>query len=1166
MACRRLGFLFCLALVLSACERQFDPPQLELEIIDLQVTPELAGLDDSLHISFSVLGQMSSEPVVEVDGVAAGLLSVKGEVYEFEYRVRGSEPEDVDVPVTVRLSGPGGDRSDSAMLRFDLTVPALTGAPDVDASMVGLGGVVELGFEVSEPLRVLPRVDLPWGPMSCLARENQELAYDCIYLILGHEGSGPLLANLRLTDLVGNQALLTLDLGVTLDLEVGYDRDLVWHIRRSGGQATFEAEPGAFETGAEVSLFATENDTEALAQFVADAAGGLPHLNVDPLLETLWIEAGDANGNILPRQSVRRRLELSLAGAVDGGPSYALKAELQGAYITADGILKSGVGGLVEPAPTTRPDPRDEAEPVDAAYRASVLVDDLGLEVAASLDSVWRIEDIPSGERWPGIRNAAKATVPNQASGPSSFLDGAIFHHESGMESVFFPGASAQRFALAAGDGPGTRSGGVMVSNETEVAPYGVDYDVDAALFFGGCRRDSAGDQECPNDLWLWLADELMGVGWFPAVQLGASRPSGRLYPACVDAWETIMMVGGDIEENENTVWLLDQDTSFDNPTFTWRAITPQLGQVPRRVGATLLLDYVTLTPQVFLFGGSPDYHEPEPEYPDDLHVFVQPLNGWDVLRVETVNPSGDRPSGRVHTAAAFDWSRGVIVMFGGARRGTTSSGESGDQIFSDTWELDPYELAWQHKHPLYRPPATFGHQLVFFGGSVHRTFLFGGTTATGAQGGIWSWDGMDWTEVLSAPELPKARSHHTLAGRQAADGTPEQVLLMGGRAWPEFYLGPDAGELLADSWLGIWDGVLDRLQWSRLSLPGAMVAREHHSMVWQEDDSAVLFGGCTKDGVLGDCWVFGDGAWSAGPEGPAARCGHAMAHDVNLGTTWLFGGRDAQNRLLADLWFLEGGSWRQADFSGPAPRKHSAMAYDPARQQVVMFGGRTDSSVSNETWIGDAEGWHHRSLDSSPPAREGARLSWDAALGRMVLLGGLGAQGLPLDDLWIWDGESWIQRNPEQARSLSFAGLAGVLLLGGTGMEGPEGSERRIAAPPGKLPALRVHLDLFELGPLQVEDLVISSVASGLGFGDNGDSYQGLGVAIWDEPAAVWRVLGHHREDGTAQTRLDLDLPPEAALAAGHVDLLIFGMQPGNSGQAAKLMIDDLVARLVEP
>ena len=74
-------------------------------------------------------------------------------------------------------------------------------------------------------------------------------------------------------------------------------------------------------------------------------------------------------------------------------------------------------------------------------------------------------------------------------------------------------------------------------------------------------------------------------------------------------------------------------------------------------------------------------------------------------------------------------------------------------------------------------------------------------------------------------------------------------------------------------------------------------------------------------------------------------------------------------------------------------------------------------SRVLNDTWLWDGHGWSQANPVASPPARQGAVMSYDPATKQILLFGGTqprtGAGGIALDDTWTYDGTTWTQRHP---------------------------------------------------------------------------------------------------------------------------------------------------------
>jgi hypothetical protein len=110
----------------------------------------------------------------------------------------------------------------------------------------------------------------------------------------------------------------------------------------------------------------------------------------------------------------------------------------------------------------------------------------------------------------------------------------------------------------------------------------------------------------------------------------------------------------------------------------------------------------------------------------------------------------------------------------------------------------------------------------------------------------------------------------------------------------------------------------------------------------------------------------------------------------------------------LADVnpnntWTYDGTTWRlQSPAVQPLLVYAASAAFDPGRQAVVLFGGGSGGIDQNTTWLWDQvlATWTQLSTAQSPPAREGAGMTYDAALHRVILFGGQGNSGY-FNDTW---------------------------------------------------------------------------------------------------------------------------------------------------------------------
>jgi hypothetical protein len=132
----------------------------------------------------------------------------------------------------------------------------------------------------------------------------------------------------------------------------------------------------------------------------------------------------------------------------------------------------------------------------------------------------------------------------------------------------------------------------------------------------------------------------------------------------------------------------------------------------------------------------------------------------------------------------------------------------------------------------------------------------------------------------------------------------------------------------------------------------------------------------------------------------------------------------------------------QQSPSSSPPARDGAAMAYDASTGNTVLFGGdpdNTEASVLADTWTWDGTTWTQQFPASSPPARVYASMAYDPSTGNVVLFGGFdGAQQLA--DTWTWDGTTWAEQLPAGSptarsdASMAYDSTTGNMVLFGGG------------------------------------------------------------------------------------------------------------------------------------
>lgn len=191
-------------------------------------------------------------------------------------------------------------------------------------------------------------------------------------------------------------------------------------------------------------------------------------------------------------------------------------------------------------------------------------------------------------------------------------------------------------------------------------------------------------------------------------------------------------------------------------------------------------------------------------------------------------------------------------------------------------------------------------------------------------------------------------------------------------------------------------------------------------------------------------------------PSGPSSRIEDSLVYDSVANVSLMFGGYDLDWNRMNDLWSYQGSTHTWTLLTPPTgalPTRRSgqAMAYDPVRKVVVLFGGLDDNlGYLGDTWEWNtvSKTWTSFSPASAPSARQGARLIYDAANSRTLLIGGVDANSF-YNQTWSWNGSTWTLLSvttPAAFLPRAFPGATynptsghGVTVFGGLGF--PSGS-----------------------------------------------------------------------------------------------------------------------------
>jgi galactose oxidase-like protein len=235
------------------------------------------------------------------------------------------------------------------------------------------------------------------------------------------------------------------------------------------------------------------------------------------------------------------------------------------------------------------------------------------------------------------------------------------------------------------------------------------------------------------------------------------------------------------------------------------------------------------------------------------------------------------------------------------------------------------------------------------------------------------------------------------------------------------------------------------QIEWSRATAASPSARRGHAMASSPDGRGVVLFGGLgSLDTAPCATWTWDGSAWRVSDPDicPSPRSGHRMVGDPNLRRVVLFGGRDARGQVLSDTWTWDGAAWGISDPEiRPPARAEHAMVGDPNLHRILLFGGLDARGVPlDDTWSWDGARWVAvGDPQIRPPARSGHAMAYDPRSRRILLFGGVDAQGRALDDTWLWDGSRWSIGDPNmrpQARSghtlITDPAQGFVLLFGG--------------------------------------------------------------------------------------------------------------------------------------
>lgn len=303
-------------------------------------------------------------------------------------------------------------------------------------------------------------------------------------------------------------------------------------------------------------------------------------------------------------------------------------------------------------------------------------------------------------------------------------------------------------------------------------------------------------------------------------------------------------------------------------------------------------------------------------------------------------------PGDRSAAAAAYDASRGVVVLFGGS---TTDDA---------TWEYDG--SSWTRVVTSPGPGPRSGHRMVYDDRN-RRVLLFGGVTHAGVfLNDLWEYQGRSWRRIATrnAPPPMGAGLPSPDAGFDIAFDSAHGLLVLFG------------GDALGHTW------IFDGSDWRILPTPRAPLPRIRPQMAYDPlRQVVVLHGGYdlsqANQGqvrLFNDTWEFDGQTWQPvdAPGDLPPNWGGVMTYDP------------ARRRMV-----LFGGEY-EALLPGPNPG-------NPFFRIFVPWAA---------TRLYDGHGWAYLPTRPTTARHTGHAAAFDSARGRLVVHGtSFSAGGVPLLD-----------------------------------------------------------------------------------------------------------------------------------------------------------------------
>jgi hypothetical protein len=278
--------------------------------------------------------------------------------------------------------------------------------------------------------------------------------------------------------------------------------------------------------------------------------------------------------------------------------------------------------------------------------------------------------------------------------------------------------------------------------------------------------------------------------------------------------------------------------------------------------------------------------------------------------------PTGTAPAARFWHSAVYDSVSNDMIVFGGGLGHTSPCA-------NDVWVLSNANgigvtPAWNELSPSGTAPAPRAQHGAVYDPNTNTMIIFGGQDCfSTAFGDVWVLSNANgqggtptWTQLSPAGGGPGPRG---ITGGIAYDPGSNTLMVFGGAGF---------GPPFNDTWvLSNANGQGGTPTWTQLSPSGTLPsARSDHSTVYDPTSNRLtIFGGLdANNNTLGDVWVLtnangsgGTPTWSqitpAGAYPPLARSNHTAVYNPSTNKMIVFGGAISELYSVNDVSVLTG-------------------------------------------------------------------------------------------------------------------------------------------------------------------------------------------------------------------------------------------------------------------